>query len=39
MKGKGRARQETGGAWNMKRQQLSNRGTTRWDELTAAQAR
>ena len=39
IKGKGRASQETGGAWNMKRQQLSNRGTTRWDELAKAKAR
>lgn len=39
IKGKGRARQETGGAWNMKRQQLSNRGTTRWDELTDVKAK
>jgi DNA polymerase V len=39
MKGKGRARQETGAIWNMKRQHLSNRGTTRWDELAVAKAR
>ncbi|MDN6655054.1 MAG: Y-family DNA polymerase [Bifidobacterium crudilactis] len=38
IKGKGRARQETGGTWNMKRQQLSNRGTTRWDELGMVKA-
>ncbi|WP_369343208.1 Y-family DNA polymerase [Bifidobacterium fermentum] len=38
IKGKGRARQETGAAWNMKRQRLSNRGTTRWDEITVAKA-
>jgi DNA polymerase V len=31
-KGTGRTRQETSGIWNMKRHQLSNRGTTRWDE-------
>ena len=39
MKGKGRARQETVAKWNMKRQRLSNRGTTRWDELCVAKAR
>ena len=38
IKGKGRARQETGAAWNMKRHHLSNRGTTRWDEITVAKA-
>ncbi|MFT9059756.1 Y-family DNA polymerase [Bifidobacterium aquikefiri] len=38
MKGKGRARQEIGATWNMKRQHLSNRGTTRWDELAIAKA-
>lgn len=38
MKGKGRARQETGAVWNMKRQHLSNRGTTRWDELYVVKA-
>ena len=31
--GKSQARQETGATWNMKRQKLSNRGTTRRDEL------
>lgn len=39
MKGAGRASQETGARWTMKRHRLSNRGTTRWDELTVAKAR
>jgi hypothetical protein len=30
--------QETGAAWNMKRQKLSNQGTTRWDEPATAKA-
>jgi DNA polymerase V len=38
IKGKGRARQETGARWNMKRQKLSIRGTTRWDEIAVAKA-
>lgn len=38
IKGKGRSRQETGATWNMKRQKLSKRGTTRWDEIAIAKA-
>ncbi len=36
--GKSQARQETGATWNMKRQKLSNRGTTRRDELAMTKA-
>ncbi|WP_416174929.1 DUF4113 domain-containing protein [Bifidobacterium crudilactis] len=39
MKGRGRSRQETGATWKMKRGKLSNRGTTRWDELTGVKAK
>ena len=39
MKGRGRAHQETGATWNMKRQKLSSRSTTRWDEIATATAR
>ncbi|MFT8788134.1 MAG: DUF4113 domain-containing protein [Bifidobacterium psychraerophilum] len=39
IRGKGHARQETSGTWNMKRQKLSNRGTTRWDQLVVTCAR
>ncbi|MDN6805514.1 DUF4113 domain-containing protein [Bifidobacterium mongoliense] len=39
IKGKGRSKQETGAKWNMKRQRLSSRSTTRWDELCVVKAR
>jgi DNA polymerase V len=38
MRGRGRAKQESGAKWNMKRQKLSSRSTTRWDELATAKA-
>ncbi|MFT8329982.1 DUF4113 domain-containing protein [Bifidobacterium psychraerophilum] len=38
MQGHGRTKQETGAKWNMKRQKLSSRSTTRWDELATAKA-
>lgn len=38
MKGTSRARQETEATWNMKREKLSSRGTTRWDELGIVKA-
>ncbi|WP_425320856.1 DUF4113 domain-containing protein [Bifidobacterium mongoliense] len=38
MKSTGQARHETGATWTMKRQKLSSRSATRWDELATAKA-
>lgn len=39
MRGQGRADAETGGGWRTRRERLSPRATTRWDELAVAHAR
>ena len=38
IKGKGRKNHETGASWSMRRQMLSARSTTRWDEMTVVHA-
>ncbi|WEV68774.1 Y-family DNA polymerase [Bifidobacterium sp. ESL0775] len=38
IRGKGRADEDTGAAWTMRREMLSPRCTTRWDEMAVAHA-
>lgn len=38
IRGIGQHHNETGASWNMHRNMLSNRGTTRWDEMTVVHA-
>ncbi len=38
IRGVGQHHNETGASWNMRRALLSNRGTTRWDEMTVVHA-
>lgn len=38
MRGPGRSSQETGATWNARRHLLSNRATTRWDEMAVVRA-
>ncbi|MDY4678526.1 DUF4113 domain-containing protein [Bifidobacterium tsurumiense] len=39
IRGCGRADAETGADWRARRERLSSRATTRWDELAVAYAR
>ncbi|KFI46846.1 Y-family DNA polymerase [Bifidobacterium bohemicum] len=39
IRGKGQANEDTGAAWTMRRDMLSPRSTTRWDEIAVAQAK
>ena len=38
VRGTGRAKEEVGASWNMKRTMLSSRSTTRWDEMMVVKA-